>query len=762
MPNNQYFKQYRDMMFAWMYLLKTVKEKEVKYGLAINVKAITTKTNIIKLIEADWGKVDKKYFSKLTDYGKKKIEEVNRAAKSLIEKIETDSASQKFVADRTAVQWSLFVDILNDLSQKEKNVIYRINQAASPKDKLRIINEYNSLVDGISRTKYIVNDEEVNLLSLFECINDRIQNASVYCVVKTDGGSIFRLHPAAFMLAMNPKTFNYLFLSFQQFRLNPGKDTAKKFTILALSALKRNLGEEESSHVSIDDVITDFYQTVTNFIQKNSEAIEGLSFESLRNDRAIVATEFASLNSDAQVKDLANRLTEIERSKEYDGEIERILTGAGIVLDANKVAELLQSEEERCNKVEQEDMASRIIISLNIIYMFCEALRMILVSRHSIINIKNRENFSKYRYDLLKIDEKLVCKVYAHLGEKEIGMLEYREKSGIITTSLSEQEIEEENYRNSVVADSLKSSIISLLDDIETQDADQILRTKMMIREEIFRFPDCDEKEHYSEWLDNISQRLSDVLLANCQKEDDYQKIKDGLLISLGEKASILPESTVDSLTTAEMLYARYASEEFAKKGFDFSCISALYYQAFEEAYNKLIWKGYSDELNVLEINGQKYTDILESCKGKKIDIRDARGYLDPDPKQRGYYIDYSNANRPETKVSSRCMYKSFAILLQNIKSSTRLEKLCDYIAKIAGFSSRTDMFNDSDYMRNFYAFVSAIDASADNRNNASHGGTFISVEQCKTDKKTVLSELETVRSDSLGLIQQLIFIVNY
>ena len=106
-------------------------------------------------------------------------------------------------------------------------------------------------------------------------------------------------------------------------------------------------------------------------------------------------------------------------------------------------------------------------------------------------------------------------------------------------------------------------------------------------------------------------------------------------------------------------------------------------------------------------------------------------------------------------------MYKSFAILLQNINPSTRLEKLCDYIAKIAGFSSRVDMFNDSDYMRNFYAFASAIDASADNRNNASHGGTFISVEQCKADKKTVLSELETVRSDSLGLIQQLIFIVS-
>ena len=100
---------------------------------------------------------------------------------------------------------------------------------------------------------------------------------------------------------------------------------------------------------------------------------------------------------------------------------------------------------------------------------------------------------------------------------------------------------------------------------------------------------------------------------------DGYQKIKDGILSSLGEKADILPDSTVDSLTTPEMLYARYASQEYAEKGFDFSCISALYYQAFEEAYNLLIWRGYADELNALEINGQKYTDILEFCKGRAI-----------------------------------------------------------------------------------------------------------------------------------------------
>lgn len=759
LPNNEHYSQYQDMMFAWMYLLKIVQSKEIKYGMAINVKSVTSKTNILKLIEADWSKVDKKYFSKLTDYGKKKLQEIHNAQVALREKAESDNDSQKAIAGKTSVEWSLFIDLINDLSQKERNVISRINCAGSPKDKVRIINEYNLVISGIERAKYTLNNREIDLLALFEVINERMQKASAYCVVKTSEEKPFRLHPAVFMLAMDPRTFNYLFMSFHQFRLNPGKETAKQFASLALSALRKNLGMESIKYISLDDIIEDFYQTVFGFVNENEGAINRLSFERLQKDSSIVAVGISS-ETDAQMKDLSDRLKEIENSAEYELEIEKIIAGTGVALSAEKIAELVSHEEEKSDLIDQETIASRIVFSLNIIYMFCELLRIILVNCHANIKVKRRDTIEKYRRELMLLDDRLVHKVYAHLGDQEIGMLEYREKAGINALSLSDQEVEEENYRNDIFADVLKSSILSLIDKIEGKKDEEILQTKTRIREEILRFPDCDEKERYTEWLDEISQRLSDALILNCKQEDDYQRIKEGILLSLGEKAAILPESTVDSLTTAEMLYARYASEKFADKGFDFSCISALYYQAFEEAYNKLIWKGYSDELNALEFNGRKFTDILYDCKRRGIDVSDARGYLDADPNQRGYYIDYQNRNRSCTSVSSRCMYKSFAILLQNIVPNTRLEKLCDYFARITGFDSREAMFNDADFMRNCCAFASAVDSSADNRNNASHGGTFISVEQCKSDKKVVLSELEAVRSDSLGLVQQLLFLL--
>ena len=56
--------------------------------------------------------------------------------------------------------------------------------------------------------------------------------------------------------------------------------------------------------------------------------------------------------------------------------------------------------------------------------------------------------------------------------------------------------------------------------------------------------------------------------------------------------------------------------------------------------------------------------------------------------------------------------------------------------------------------------FTKAVNDSANNRNNASHGGTFISMNQCTYDKKTVLNDLETVRSSSIGLIQQLLYLL--
>ena len=69
-------------------------------------------------------------------------------------------------------------------------------------------------------------------------------------------------------------------------------------------------------------------------------------------------------------------------------------------------------------------------------------------------------------------------------------------------------------------------------------------------------------------------------------------------------------------------------------------------------------------------------------------------------------------------------------------------------------------MFIDNAFMQKCHDFTDEISKSAYNRNNASHGGSFISLDQCRDDKKIVLNNLESIRRESVGLIQQLLYIL--
>ena len=71
-------------------------------------------------------------------------------------------------------------------------------------------------------------------------------------------------------------------------------------------------------------------------------------------------------------------------------------------------------------------------------------------------------------------------------------------------------------------------------------------------------------------------------------------------------------------------------------------------------------------------------------------------------------------------------------------------------------------MTENNGFMELLNQFRNEMSAAVDNRNNASHGGSEISMMQCTKDRKTVLADLKWVRESNLGLIQQLIKILNF
>lgn len=755
------------MMYAWIYLLDIAQKWELRSGNTIEISAVKPSTRIFDIIS---GTYEERRFRgcsrKLTKNEYAGLCALTKSRNELSSEIQEEIRVAEDVSEKTGKEWAIFLQVINDLSEREAVVIRKIINAVSAKDKIRAIQEYYAALRDIERGHYYLNGTEIELIPLLEAVNERMDKASTFAAACTGDGIPFRVHPALFSLAINPRTYNFLFISFHHFRLAPSKETAKRFVSLALTCIKRNLGGEDHEWVSLNDMIEDFYTTVFSFMRENSATIKNLSFDKLLAD--VVAVDSSSLESieasEMFKESWSEKIRAYTNSKAYEEDIENLIRGKTHTLGIKDILAQVSEAESEISQLENEASARRIVVSLNIIYLFCDALRIMLSSQHGNIKLKSPDTIEKYRRDLLKLDDELVHTVYAHLDAREIGMLEYREKSGVFSFTLSEQEAQEEAYRNAVFSDILKRSIEGLTTGIETQNVDQLIETNTQIRAEILRYPDCDEKEYYAVWLDSISGRICSALVENCKKQkDDYQAIKQNILNSLGPKSSILPASTVDSLTTAEMLYARYATTEYAQEGFDFSCISALYYQAFEDAYNDLIWRRYATMLNGLVINGVNYTDILVSFYGISITDPDAKGYLDDNnSKQRDYYVKYKKKGKTITqaRVDLRCMYKSFANIMKNIINPSKLNGFCEYFAKLTGFSGSAEMFADTPFMKKCCDFALAIDQSADNRNNASHGGSFISVQQCSDDKKVVLNNLEKVRSSSIGLVQQLLYIL--
>lgn len=226
-------------------------------------------------------------------------------------------------------------------------------------------------------------------------------------------------------------------------------------------------------------------------------------------------------------------------------------------------------------------------------------------------------------------------------------------------------------------------------------------------------------------------------------------------------------EDVILTLATAELLYKQYATEQYAKQGFDYSSISALYYQAFEKAYNELIWGKYAHFLNEeLEIAGTKYRFILlEHMKDRKKFRQEdpGRGYLPSSSNDYLYYVGRQNKTGI-TPVDATVMYSSFARFIGNEKeyNEKKISGFYGWLSSSLQFAGQEEMTSNENFMSIFNKFRTGVKASVDRRNEASHGGNEISRKKCIEDRKTILSKLKHDRDANIGLIHQLINIVNF
>lgn len=349
---------------------------------------------------------------------------------------------------------------------------------------------------------------------------------------------------------------------------------------------------------------------------------------------------------------------------------------------------------------------------------------------------------------------KKTCRSLCELFSDAYACEEIEDEEGIDESTI----IENERVANQNKADIYKSFLYWL----DTSSTESIMKSRL----DFLDYAKAIDAEDIV-FLSDCSYRFLERLQSEVQNTNGFSEYSSKLMNELNSGKPIqAPLKVINTLSTAELLFATYANDEYAAQDFDYSSISALYYQAFENAYNDLIWTKYAHYLNEdLIINGEHYVSILlakyNSDRHSYFSENDpGYGYLPPTKKSYSYYF-HNNNDSQLYLVDTTCMYGSFEKLI-GLDNACKLPKFYDWFANELGFPTRQAMNTDSVFRNLLNQFRSSVSAAVDNRNNASHGGNIIDITQCTIDRRTVLSELQQIRESSLGLVQQLINIVNY
>ena len=709
-------------------LLQMIQEKELNSGKTIKVDASLS----LEILFNSWEDLGQTFFIDLSDKESKNLNDlINERNRLFAWSLETKKHARS-IAESTAASWQVFVELINDISSQERDVILSINQSISSFQKLEIIKKYDAFISEICAEMLPYKGKRYSLSRVFSQIDQRFTQAHNYCYVSSASMPAFKLTAAARLLVKDPTaSFNYIFISYHKLRLEPTQNNARTFFSLVDRCVKVNLGVElqDHSYTSVDEMVEEFCATVKTFYFQHVEDINCLHFDEIQADIIDIVRHSAfeySIENVEQV--LADNI--ISMQTRFNSSAIEEIDSCMFAEEINHIFAKEQQNEEHFAKL---SFARQLVTSMSIIYMVYSSMKRLIKSEPDIF--ENVDLVKRVHRELCEIDDELIRKVYRSSYDID----EYREDKGFDTIDLTEKE----SKANARLFEAFISDIEEISLSIYGQNVQELFISKQDIKDSIWHFslrnlPDCIVKR-----LDFISCRLCNALVNCCKANSiDFSVIKAELISTLGERSKFLLPSVIETLVTAELLYKNYANRDCAESGFDYSSISALYYQSFEEAFNDLIWKPYATWINKQLDSGFSNDELSRLIPG------DLSHYT------------YTIKKKKQRRASPSIEFGSIWYLMDNLKVDCTASYYCTYFAYLSGYKNKEEMFQDSSFANKRDTFKKDVWVAIPNRNNASHGGNTINLKQCTMDKKAVLDNLESIRSDSIGLIQQLLDIV--
>ena len=755
-----YSKNAKELLYSFIKLLHNVQSYELRTQTTVDLSA----TLDVKLVSALlFSSHPIENHSKLINLSESAVNDLNTILANR-ERAKTDLLKarileKEFVCnEENEYYWELFIKCLNLRCAEEQRVTELIYSDIGIDIK---IHEFEEYLKKIIDYETVIPEVGISLSELFDKINERERCARNYMWAKTDDGKIVHIHNSISSILVIPFSFNCVLIAYHAFLLKRNEEMLRAvitstcfFIIRNLSEISDTIIELESCEellLYVNNLIFDFYddhRTIIDTLRFNSilteDSLSGadfngdiikLLFEKERENVTELDSVIESLDFENEeslfsiVKSYSKPDAQRELKTEIDKQINSFVPNKSISME-----ELVEKE-----------TSKRLVVTINAIYILVQTIERALPL--DLFNEKYREEIDKARRRLAKLEAFLVKTTYTapdfYCFEKtDLDMDGYRIINGIDAADIEKNN--EKAYQRSLF-NLAKTAIKDLHNEIDNLDFEKACQIKEELRNKMKDYPNCELKEQIYELVDQETYCLCDALMLSSSNSNEFEDTKSSLKAFLGEAFVFLPDGTINALTTAELLFSRYATPKYSNANFDYSCISSLYYQGFESLYNELIWSKYADKLNNIKDNGNWFSSLY--IKGNL--PQNLMGYL-PSVKP-DYYM-----NKEKTRIASVLTMGSFKYLLYNATSSSpnSLPDFRVFLDKTFGFDVVSNSSEEyKTYQKRIDELYDRIKKAIPQRNAASHGQNAISLEECKSDKKIVLSDLDSIRNNYLGLI---------
>lgn len=755
----------RDMKIAYFFLnvLTKIQQIEIEKNITLNFDIGEESFNpymlgndsLTAIINADFGNINNKEIRKLTK------NEASQITKVLQQRMETLDffrnkriAAISFVNDsNNSSKWNILIDIINDMSSKERQLLsYLQNPIVKGKNKIREINSYISHLKSIERGFYILKGKKVMVLPILDCLIERMNIAPDYCVAKLENGNNFELLLAAMNYFICGKNFNYLVIMIYKLLLENEVENFSEVLTIIWKLLDRNLGDSSTqpkqySFSDFDAIIDKCVDLIEGFYKENKDIILQLSYLDIQEDLSLLpnAKEY-SLNTylleniDYHLEKKADLLND---ENSMDKMLNFLIEGN---FDDNTLQDTIYYSEFKndtlyMENLDNEALSLPFIKSLNIIYLLNVFIDQLLKNKKIHYDLNH---IKKAKRILLKIDREVTASIYKN---STIDVTEYREEKIIDITKQNTE------YYVAVI-ESVLGNIKSLIEESVNDNIEGMMKCFFSAKAQLGKISDIYNYDLMTQ-VDEMLIILKNRIINEVEKSSNqYIFVENEIKNSLGEGYNILPVNAKKELITAELLFKNYGNCENENMGFDFSCISSLFYQAVESAYNILIWEKYKNELNNVVVDGVSYPKWFKdnTYKFKKNkDYNHLNGYL---PKGSEDYYLYFDKNTKDSKANEYCMMGNMASLLENMYANpTGLIHFVEYLYELFNINSKEKIDLNHRKFKLLQEFKDKLSIAAPKRNLASHGNRRLMLDECKEDREITLVQTKEIRNNAIGLL---------